>query len=256
MKHSGRARYGRLRAASFGLLLIVSVASSTAFAKSADESLADVEVTAPVEIDGNVLFRLRGISSLPAPDRAARVAANIVGLANDPDLRPENLQVVEAGEYLKIAAGDRTAVTLVDADAALEHVSLRALADTHRSRIARAIEEYRGARAPERLLQGALRALAATAAALVAVGLVLWLARRLRLFVDRHFGSRIKSLEIQSFELVRAEHIWGGVRALLRALTALVISGVGVLLPPLRARPLPVDARLRAAASGTPCSLP
>src|SRR5262249_36132043 len=129
--------------------------------------------------------------------------------------------------YLKITAGDRTAVTLVDADAALEHVSLRALADTHRARIVRAIEDYRADRAPERLGGGALRALAASAAVILAVVLVLWLARRVRMLVDRRFGSRIKSLEIQSFELVRAEHIWGGVRALLRGATALVILGVG-----------------------------
>jgi small-conductance mechanosensitive channel len=228
MKHSGQALTKRLRAASLGLLLLAVLTSSTAFAKSpGDESAADAEVTSPVEIDGHVLFRLRGISSLPAPERASRIAANIVAIADDPEVRPEDLGVVEAGEYLRVAAGDRTAVTLVAADAALERVSLRALADQHRNRIARAIEEYRSARGPERLLRDALRALAATAATLVAVGLVLWLARRLRLFVDQHFGSRIKSLEIQSFELVRAEHIWGGVRGLLRGFTALVILGIG-----------------------------
>ena len=228
MKHAPQARYGRRRAAALGLLLIVAVASPPAFGKSAaDDPSVEAGGTAPVVIDGNTLFRVRGISSLPAADRAARIAANIVGLAADPEVRPENVRVIESGEFLKIAAGDRTAVTLADADAVVERVSLRALADLHRIRIARAIEEYRSARAPERLLRGALRALAATAVALVAVGLVLWLARRLRLLVDRRFGRRIKSLEIQSFELVRAEHIWGGVRALLRALTALVILAVG-----------------------------
>jgi small-conductance mechanosensitive channel len=227
--HSGQALRRHLRAASLGLLLIITLDSSTiALAKSTgDESSVDVEVTAPVEIDGNVLFRLRGISSLPAPDRAARVAANIVGLADDPELRSGDLRVVEAGEYLRIAAGDRAAVTLVDADAALEHVSLRALADTHRTRIVRAIEEYRSARAPERLLQDVLSVLAASAATILALGFVLWLTRRVRVLVDRRFGSRIKSLQIQSFEFLRAEHIWGGVRALLRALTALVILGLG-----------------------------
>jgi small-conductance mechanosensitive channel len=228
MKRARRARDGRLRAAALGLLLIVAVASPPAFGKGADgDSTIDAEITAPVVVDGDVLFRVRGTSSLPAAERAARIAASITGLAGDPEVRPENVRVVEAGEYLRIAAGDRPVVTLADADAALEHVSLRALADLHRNRIARAIEEYRSARTPERLLRAALRALAATAAVIFAVGLVLWLARRLRLLVDRRFGSRIKSLEIQSFELVRAEHIWGGVRALLRALAALVILAVG-----------------------------
>ncbi len=231
MMHSGRPLRRPPRAVLLGLAVVSTVAlgsPAVALGKGAgDESSAvDAEVTAPVEIDGNVLFRLRGISSLPAPERAARVAGNIVGLADDPAVRPEDVQVLEAGEYLRIAAGDRTAVVLVDADAVLERVSLRALADAHCVRIARAIEEYRRARAPERLLQGALRALAATAAVLLAIGLVLWLARRVRLLVDHRFGSRIKSLHIQSFEFVRAEHIWGGVLALLRALAALLILGM------------------------------
>jgi small-conductance mechanosensitive channel len=230
MKHARRVRDGRLRTAALGLLLIVAVASSPAFGKDADDdSTVDAETTAPIVIDGDVLFRVRGISSLPAADRAAHIAANIIGLAGDPEVRPQDVRVVEAGEYLRIAAGDRTAVTLAEADAVVERVSLRALADLHRNRIARAIEEYRSARAPQRLLRAALRALAAAAAALVAIGLVLWLARRLRLFVDQHFGGRIKSLGIQSFELVRAEHIWGGVRALLRAFTVTAILGIGFL---------------------------
>jgi small-conductance mechanosensitive channel len=211
------------------LLTVAPVAgleSSTAAFGKGDEA-ADTEVTSPVVIDGNVLFRLRGISSMPAAERAGRVAANIVALAADPAVRPQDLQVVESGEYLSVVSGDRNAVTMVEADAALERVSLRALADAHLRRIARAIEEYRAARAPERLVQGALHALAATTAVLVAIGLVLWLTRRARMLVDRRFGNRIKSLHIQSFEFVRAEHIWGGVVGLLRGLAALIILGMG-----------------------------
>jgi Mechanosensitive ion channel len=80
MKRAGQALMGRLRAAALGLLLIVAVASPPASGKSAgdDPSAADAGVTAPVVIDGNTLFRVRGISSLPAADRAARIAANIV----------------------------------------------------------------------------------------------------------------------------------------------------------------------------------
>ncbi len=234
MMHSSRAFSRWLRAASFGLLLAVAPGAGLGFSTAAcgkgaggESSTADPEVTAPVVIDGKVLFRLRGISSLPAAERSGRVAANIVGLAADPALRSRDLRVVESGEYLSIVSGDRNAVVLVEADAALERVSLRALADAHRLRIARAIEEYRAARAPERLFQDALRALAATAAVLAAIGLVSWLTRRARMLVDRRFGNRIKSLEIQSFELVRAEHVWGGVRALLRGFAALVILGIG-----------------------------
>ena len=192
-----------------------------------DPSGAAAEITAPVEIDGNVLFRLRGISALPAAERAARVTANIVSVADDSALRTEDLHVVESGDYLRIMAGDRPVVNLVEADAELERVSLRALADVDLLRIARAIEEYRDARKPERLLQGGLRALVATVALIVAIGAALWLARHVSLLLDRRFRRRIKSFEIQSFEFVRAEQIWGGLRALLRVIAALTILGLG-----------------------------
>src|SRR5262245_10982125 len=191
--HSGQTLSRCLRGAPIRLLLafasVVAIALSTvAFAKSAADpsefSGANAERTAPVSIDGHVLFYLRGISSFPAAERASRVAANIVGLAADPAVRTEDVRVVESGGYLNIAAGDRPVVTVVEADGELEHVSLRALADTHRLRIVRAIEEYRAARTPERLLQGSLRAFVATVALVTAIGLTLWLARRANMLMD------------------------------------------------------------------------
>jgi hypothetical protein len=80
-----------LRAASLCPLLVVVLGLSTsASGKSGDDPSAapDAEVTAPVEIDGNVLFRLPGISSLPAPERAARVASNIAAITDDPKAGP------------------------------------------------------------------------------------------------------------------------------------------------------------------------
>ncbi len=176
-----------------------------------------------------MLFVVRGVSAYPAAERAARVTARIVGVASDPTVRTDDLRVVESDDYLKIAAGDRPVMTLVSADAELERISLRALADAYRNRIARAIEEYRTARTPERLLQSALRTLVAAVVLLLASGLVWWLARRIDTLMERRFHRRIKTLEIQSFELVRAERIWGGLRTLLRAVRTLTILGFGIL---------------------------
>ena len=138
-----------------------------------------------------------------------------------------------------------TVVTLVEADAALEHVSLRALADTYRSRIARAIEEYRAARAPERLLQGALRALAATVAALVAdrprvlaraaSSTCSWIGTSTA--ASSHWRSSRSSSSAQSTS-------GAGCAPCCVRITHAGDSGARVLLPPLRARPFPVDAGL------------
>jgi small-conductance mechanosensitive channel len=227
---SRRLRPGPLRlllaAALFAIGLFTLAVGKTA-ADPGEVGGADAEITAPVEVDGNVLFRVRGISALPAAERAARIAAHIVDLADDPAVRSEDLRVVASGDYLTIVASDRPVVTLIEADAELERVSLRALADVYRSRIARAIEEYRTARTPEHLLQSGLRTVLATLALVLAIGLVLWLARRIDTLVERRFHRRIKSLEIQSFEFVRAEHIWGALRALLRAVSTLTILAFG-----------------------------
>jgi hypothetical protein len=64
---------------------------------------------APVEIDGNVLFELRGATTLPAQRRAGGVRERIVALAADPAVRVDELRVVMTADYAKIMAGDRYA---------------------------------------------------------------------------------------------------------------------------------------------------
>jgi hypothetical protein len=182
-----------------------------------------------LEIDGQVLFRLRGAESLPAEVRAAGVKARIVELAADPTVRTTDLRVETSGEYVRVMAGDRAAVTLVDADAQLMRVSLTVLAELSRLRIAQAIEEYRQARRPEQLLRDAVAALAATLALPLAVVLVVWLTRRLDVRLERRFHRRIKALELQSFELVRAEQIEGALRTLLRGLRTVALLALALL---------------------------
>src|SRR5688572_25722014 len=99
---------------------------------------ADV-ITAPVEIDGEVLFRIRGVSSLPATERAQRIRERIVAVAKDPAVAPDSLHLVatEAGTYLQ--AGKQPIMTVVDADARLEQVNRAVLAQAHLLRIQQAI---------------------------------------------------------------------------------------------------------------------
>ncbi|HVM97480.1 MAG TPA: mechanosensitive ion channel domain-containing protein [Candidatus Acidoferrales bacterium] len=208
------------------LLFVVATVGSTpsAFAAESDTSVS----TAAVEVDGHVLFELRGTSALPAPVRAAAVRDRIEGLAADPTVRPDALQVVPSGEYIKLMVGERSIVTLVDADAQVAQVSLTVLADVCRKRIAEAIDEYREARRPENLLRGALMALAATAVLALSVGFLIWFMRRLDVRLERRFERRIKELEIQSFELLRAEQLRGALHNLLRAIRTLSLLGAAL----------------------------
>jgi len=187
---------------------------------------ADLEAevaTAPIEIDGQVLFRVRGVSAMPAEQRAAVIADRIVALAEDPGFRIEVLRSVETELGTKIMGGDQLVMLVIDADARVEGVRRQVLAAANSNRIGAAIEEYRRARTPERLLADALHALAVTAALAVALVVVLWLARWFDTLVKRRLRRRIQSLEAQSFRVLRAERISSALRGVLRALRVVAI---------------------------------
>ncbi len=206
------------------LLFLIAVLGTvpTGAAQEAESAASSIS-TAPVEVDGHVLFRLRGTSALPAAARAAAVRKRIAAFAADPNRSTDTLHVVPSGEYVKIVAGDENILALVDADAQLAQVSLTVLADLDHRRIVRAVEDYRAARRPEQLLHNAAVGMAATIAFVVCVLLLTWLTRRLDLRLEQRFERRIKELEIHSFELVRAEQIRGALRNLLRGIRTLML---------------------------------
>src|SRR5262245_51253893 len=63
-------------------LIALLLIPSTAAAQTPDTEVDGV-VTAPVEIDGRVLFRVRGVSSLPAEQRAERIRQQMLDVAAD-----------------------------------------------------------------------------------------------------------------------------------------------------------------------------
>ena len=194
-------------------------------AAAAPASDPDV-MTAPVEVDGDVLFRVRGLSSFPAEVRAAAIAERIVAAAADPSVDPAALHTVEGNAALRIMAGDRPIMALVDADAALEGVSLSALATLNQQRIGMAIVQYRAARTPAALWRGGIR----TAVATVTLGIVLvaafWFWRMLERLLRRRVHARIHSVGIQSFEVVREDQIRSALESLFSAFKAVVTLAI------------------------------
>jgi small-conductance mechanosensitive channel len=217
--------------------LIASFAAGTSIrAQQAPPSDAEVEVTtAPVELDGVELFRVRGVSSLPAEERARRIRDRLVTVGDNPSITTDSLQVVDGAGVTRIQAGDITIMTIVDADATLEGFGRVALASAHLDRIRRAVTEYRQARSAAAFRRATINALVATLLLLLSIGALIWGWRWLDGFVTRRLRSRIHSVEIQSFEVMRAEQIWSSLRGALAALRmvaflAVVLIYVGFLL--------------------------
>jgi small-conductance mechanosensitive channel len=201
-------------------------------AQAADrgEQQGDVS-TAPVEVDGVELFRLRGVSSYPAEVRAGSVRDRIIAAAADPAVTTDSVRVVENNIAATIVAGGRPIVTIVDADATLEQVGRAELANAHLFRVRQAIAEYRAARSPGALRRAAVTTLIATAVLAIGLGLLLWFWRRLDALITRRIDAHVQTVGIQSFEVMRADRIRMALRSGLVGLrTVILLAGVLVYL--------------------------
>ncbi|HVG53383.1 MAG TPA: hypothetical protein VM846_03110, partial [Vicinamibacterales bacterium] len=202
----------------------------------AQETAGEGEIaTAPVELDGTALFTVRGVSSLPAAERARLIEERLSAVAADPARPVDSLNIVEVENAARIMAGDRMIMGVTSADASFEQVSIRDLATAHMARLREAIVGYREARSPVALRTSALNVVSATAV-LVATALALfWFWRWFDRLLTSRLATRIQTVGIQSFEVMRAERIWSALRnalAALRTLTllALVLVYVGFVL--------------------------
>ncbi|MCM3873253.1 MAG: hypothetical protein ND895_21435, partial [Pyrinomonadaceae bacterium] len=142
----------------------------------ASETGNDIEEgrMAPVEIDGKVLFLVRGSSAFPAEERTAAIANRIKAVAADQTISPGDVRLIEVGHGIEIFAANQMLMTVVEADAKIAAVPVKPLADFFASRIQNAIGEYRQARSRPALLRSAGKGAAATAILVALLLLTIW----------------------------------------------------------------------------------
>jgi small-conductance mechanosensitive channel len=207
-------------------------APAAAQVSSADHEAELAEVpTAAVTLDGNTLFRIRGVTGYPAEKRAEDMLRRIRSAARNPKLDPASLHTVETDVRTEIYADGVFVVAALDRDARLEAVTRQELALAWVDILKEAIRNYRSARTREELLLGAARAGGATSVLVVFVVLVQLLSRRLDSTIVYRFRRRIEALQERSFEIVRAERVKALIRAAVRMLRlALVLAAAFVYL--------------------------
>jgi len=69
---------------------------------------------APVVVDGVTLFRVRGVSSLPADERAAAIADRIRAVARDSTVATNTLRIVPAERSSNIVMGDSPIMSVLE----------------------------------------------------------------------------------------------------------------------------------------------
>lgn len=176
---------------------------------SATDANSEIRV-APVVIDGETLFSVRGVTARPADRRASEIADRIRRLASNPQFSPLSLTLQEQTDSTWILGGGERIMAVFNEDAAIEETARGPLAELFRGRIGEAIETWRRDRQPRVLWLNALYALAATLA-VIALGYIgRRTANRLRAFLERRYRERLQTIEDRAFHLLKAEQIWRG----------------------------------------------
>ncbi len=190
------------------------------------EEAEQAHETAPVVLDGQQLLRVRGYSGYPAAERARLIAERVEAAARDESV-PTRVKASASAEGLRLAAGDRFLMAVVDADARLEDMRLDTLAGVHAQRLEHAMRAYREARTPAVMWRAVQQAALATLVLAVAIVIGAVGLGRLDRRIARAYDERIRSVQIQSFEIVRAHRLRGLLRGITRFVRFAVLAALG-----------------------------
>ncbi len=173
--------------------------------------------TAPVQVDGETLFIVRGIASFPAKTRASLIEERILAAAQDPEFDPATLRVEQKdGDEANLFAGDTLLVKLLRADAEAEGITVDVLGEYARTRVANAIDRYRADRSPKALTRSGLVFVLLTLLLLGGLWLLRRGWRRFEGFIDMRVASGVEAIERKSRRLIHSKQLWGLVRGILR----------------------------------------
>lgn len=207
-----------------GFALLVSSFSLPALAAETSPLRPGLEA-APVVVDGYTLFQVRGVEIYTASRRAGEIAERIRTLARDPAITTNEIQLVVEGQDRSIMAGDLLIVRVLDEDAKLTGLSPDLSAAVFHTRILEAIERYRHERMPSVVVARVIRALLTTVVFVVLLWILGRIHRRVSAIIQAQVVAKLeKGVQIQSFEIVRRQHIWAVYRGVMDVLRLVVIA--------------------------------
>lgn len=197
-------------------LLLVACALSPlqaipALAQTAPETLpeqpADETYLAPVVIDGDNLFVVRGSSALPAVERAEKVQQRIIAAAENSDVSWVKIDILENefGQEIKVDGRMVTITTLADAEH--EELEVEVLADLQADAIETAILTYRDNRSGEARVGSALAAIGWTLAFAVITFAFLRRRKTLIAYAAKLVEKRSANVEQATKSMVRSKAI-------------------------------------------------
>ncbi|MCT8161563.1 mechanosensitive ion channel family protein [Pseudoruegeria sp. SHC-113] len=198
-------------------VLLVGLGAATAQEDDSAYSMA------PVIVDGQELFMLRGLTALPAELRAQRIADRIEEFAassTDP-----TVQVTFQNHPLgrEIFVDGVSMLILIEDDAEFDQVSLDVLALVNGDAVKKAIQEYRADRTPQARREGFINVALWTGGFVLIVAILLTLQRKVPKYLRRKTEARMKQIQAATAEIVRGKAVAELVGFLIRLLFWLFI---------------------------------
>ncbi len=206
-------------------LVLATASAGPVIAQDLPADTADLDAVdaAPVLLDGEYLFQVRGLSAFPAERRAKFIALRLAAAAADRRVSPDSLRAVPVDVGIRIEVGSHEIATLTDADARLESLTLPELTRACLLRLKDAIRDYRRDREPGRTLRNAL----VVAGIALVLFLVLLLFVRLMRRIERWLAQRYRHTEAategRAFEIISADRLWWILRTVTRAVRVVVV---------------------------------
>ena len=189
------------------LLLLPAGAAARQAAALPDTQIERRIVTAPVIVDGVRLFRVQGISSYPARERADAIAARIAEVATDPALGADSLRIEESDIGSQIMAGGRLVMNVLDADAALEGGPRKVVATLYLAKIREAVAAYRTGRGHPALEWAIVTAVVGTLVFVALLFGIIWIGRKLDGLIESRYRHHVQALAAKSREVVSAARL-------------------------------------------------
>jgi small-conductance mechanosensitive channel len=189
-----------------------------------EEVAPDIVPTAPVLLDGEILFPVRGVSAYPAELRAQKISERIEAFALDVSRSTQSLRLVEESGFTTVYAGNQPLTSVINADGRLEGgIERQVLAQVYLKRIAEAVEGYREQRKPTNLLLAIFYALAATGILASGWWGLRWTFNRLDAAIERRYKTRVKDFTVYKVLIFQADQMWTGFKGTLQACRILLM---------------------------------
>ncbi|MEP2030975.1 MAG: mechanosensitive ion channel domain-containing protein [Paracoccaceae bacterium] len=191
---------------------------------AAEEELTENLVfSAPVVVDGEELFLVRGSSALPADERAAAVSLRIISVAESSEASSVAIKISDTDLGRTIFANGKMITVTTDADSEMEQIDMDVLSALHGQAIEEAILSYRANRSDDARVGSVVEALAWTAVFALVAGIVVkirnWLPNR----VGRIVEARVVGVQEATNDMVRGSAIASLVQYALRLLILLIL---------------------------------